>query len=146
MRPRLVILSLLSISLGEMACAGEKDAAQWPQFRGPNGTGIAPAGCKLPVQFGPAKNLLWKTALPTGHSSPCIWEDHIYLTGFDQSARKLETLCLDRRTGQIIWRQPAPVQRFEKIHEVNSLASPTPATDGDRVYVHFGSYGLICYD
>jgi outer membrane protein assembly factor BamB len=118
----------------------------WPQFRGPGGNGVAVGNNNLPTHFGPSKNVLWKTPLPAGHSSPCVWNDHIYLTGFDKAARKLETLCLDRGTGQIVWRRTAPAQKLEKIHEVNSLASPTPATDGDRVYVYFGSFGLLCYD
>src|SRR5205823_2902719 len=56
------------------------------------------------------------------------------------------TFCLDRGTGKILWRQPAPAAKIEKVHQMNSPATPTPASDGERVYVFFGSYGLLCYD
>jgi outer membrane protein assembly factor BamB len=128
--------------------AGEpkKSEAVWPQFRGPGGAGLAREGMKLPTQIGPAKNVVWKTALPPGHSSPCVWGDRIFLTGFDKKTKKLETLCLDREKGQILWRQTVPAKKLEKIDKSNSPAASTPATDGKRVYVYFGSYGLLCYN
>ena len=119
---------------------------RWPQFRGPNGLGVAANGMKLPVQFGPDKNVLWKSSLPVGHSSPCIWGDRIFLTGFEPKTKKLETICLDRKDGAIVWRRAAPAEKIERLHEVNTPASPTPAADGERVYVYFGSYGVVCYD
>ncbi len=125
--------------------------ARWPQFRGPGGLGIAAEGMKLPAEFGPDKNVLWKTALPHGHSSPCVWDDRIYVTGCDKDAKtpetqKLETLCIDRASGKILWRMAAPATTLEKVHELNNLASSSTATDGERVYSYFGSYGLLCYD
>src|SRR5262249_42487470 len=145
--------SLLATALGLLltlppAWAGEpkKSEAVWPQFRGPGGLGVAQEGMKLPAQFGPAKNVVWKTALPSGHSSPCVWGDRIFLTGFDKKTKKLETLCLDREKGRILWRRTVPAKELEKVHTSNSPAASTPATDGKRVYVYFGSYGLLCYD
>jgi outer membrane protein assembly factor BamB len=125
--------------------ASRRDA-HWPQFRGPNGQGVAPEGMTLPVRFGPSAHVVWKTPLPPGHSSPCVWGDRIFLTAFDKAGPKLETLGLDRRTGQIFWRQTAPAAAIEKVHQISSPAVATPATDGERVYVYFGSYGLLCYD
>src|SRR5438132_2578397 len=61
----------------------ERNQARWPQFRGPGGQGIGREGLRLPVEFGPASKVIWKTPLPPGHSSPCISDDRIYLTGFD---------------------------------------------------------------
>jgi outer membrane protein assembly factor BamB len=138
-----VVLCLVaSPALGEDI----KDSqARWPQFRGPSGQGIGSEKLKLPMQFGPTKNVVWKTALPRGHSSPCIWDDRIYITGFDQKSKKLETICLDRTNGKILWRKAAPAQKLERVHQLNTLASPTPASDGERVYVYVGSYGLLCY-
>jgi outer membrane protein assembly factor BamB len=120
----------------------------WPQFRGPEGLGVAPQGAKYPVRFGPDSNLLWKTALPAGNSSPCVWGERVFVTGFDRTKQRLETLCLDRRTGSILWRQPVPpVAKVEtSLHPTNGPATPTPATDGQQVYVYFGSYGLLAYD
>ena len=120
----------------------------WPQFRGPGGLGIAPDGMKFPVRFGPDNGLLWKTSLPSGNSSPCICGERIFLTGFDKPKQRLETLCLDRRTGQILWRRATPaVAKIEtSLHPTNGPATPTPATDGRSIYVYFGSYGLLAYD
>ena len=72
----------------------------WPQFRGGQGSGVAVAS-NLPVHFGPTSNLLWRTPLPPGNSSPCIWSNHIFLTGYESN--ELQTLCLDRRDGHRLW-------------------------------------------
>ncbi|MSU20686.1 MAG: pyrrolo-quinoline quinone [Pedosphaera sp.] len=119
------------------------EGSNWPQFRGPGGHGVAVEG-KTPTQFGPTTNLLWKAALPSGHSSPCIWGERIFLTGFENG--KLETLCLNRRDGKVLWRVAAPAEKIEPVHRIGSPASPTPSTDGERVFVYFGSFGLISYD
>jgi outer membrane protein assembly factor BamB len=118
----------------------------WPQFRGPNALGVAPECMELPVHFGPENHVVWKTPLPVGHSSPCVWDDRIFVTGFDKAGQKLETLCVDRHKGQVLWRRAIPAQKTEKVHEFNSPAVATPATDGERIYVYFGAYGLLCYD
>lgn len=117
-------------------------AEDWPQFRGPGGTGIS-SSTNLPVEFGPAKNVVWQTPLPGGHSSPVLAGQHIFLTAFED--KKLFTLCLDRASGKVLWRQEAPRDRFESYQPTNSPASPTPATDGRHVYVFFGDFGLLAY-
>src|SRR5262247_4398667 len=116
----------------------------WPQFRGPNSSGIG--GGKPPINFGPDQNVLWKTAVGPGLSSPIIWEGRIFLTEFDRANKRLATLCIDRLTGKILWRRTVAAEEIEKVHELSSPAAATPATDGERVYVYFGSYGLVCYD
>src|SRR5688572_28544174 len=93
-------------------------APSWPQFRGPGGLAVADSDANPPVHFSLATNVMWKTALPSGHSSPCIWGEKIFLTGVDQG--KLETLCLDRRNGRILWRQPAPAERIDATHRIGS--------------------------
>jgi outer membrane protein assembly factor BamB len=118
----------------------------WPQFRGPAGAGVASGGKPLPSEFGPTKNIAWKTDLPWGASSPCIWGERIFITGLDKGTQRLHTLCIDRGNGHVMWRQEAPALKIEKIFGPNTPATPTPATDGERVYVYFGSYGLLCYD
>jgi outer membrane protein assembly factor BamB len=125
-----------------LIAAGSLSAANWPQFRGPNGLGIA-EGSPPPVHFGPGSNVLWKVALPSGNSSPVIWGDKIILTAFDKT--KLETLCLNRQNGTIMWQVAAPVAKFEPTHKLGNPATPTPTTDGERVYVSFGSFGLLAY-
>lgn len=143
---RIQTVSLVFAIFAGHCLAADPPAVRWPQFRGDNSSGVAAEGGTYPTEFDSTKNLLWKTPLPPGHSSPCIWGNRIFLTAFDKSTRKLETICLDRTNGQIIWRQPAPADRIEKVHATGSPAVATPGTDGERVYVYFGSCGLLCYD
>ncbi|MFI5381186.1 MAG: PQQ-binding-like beta-propeller repeat protein [Tepidisphaerales bacterium] len=137
------LLSCTLAMLLSMAATAQEPAARWPQFRGPGGSGIA-EGQKPPEQFGPAINLLWKTPLPAGHSAPCIWNDRIFLTA--SAGREIQTLGISRQDGSVLWRVPLAVQKLEPINGTNSLATPTPATDGQRVYACFGSFGAVAYD
>jgi outer membrane protein assembly factor BamB len=143
-----MIRFLLAMALAAGAAPAEqsKPAALWPQFRGPNGSGVAPDGKTLPVGFGPNENVRWKTPLPEGHSSPCVWGNRIFLTGYDRDAKNLETIAINRGNGEIVWRRQAPATAIERVHQISNPATATPTTDGERVYVFFGSFGLLCYD
>jgi outer membrane protein assembly factor BamB len=139
------VIFLVIVVLSNSSRAAESGGdLWWPQFRGPNSSGLG-AG-KPPVHFGPDQNVQWKTAVGPGLSSPIIWADRVFLTEFDQANQKLATVCIDRRTGRISWRREVAAEKIEKVHRIGSPAAPTPATDGERVYVYFGSYGLLCYD
>jgi outer membrane protein assembly factor BamB len=98
----------------------------------------------LPAELGPETNVVWKTPLPPGHSSPVLSRDRVFLTAFEGEA--LFTYGLDRKTGEVLWRRRGPRDRSEKLDERNTPASPTPVTDGDAVYVFFGDFGLLSYD
>ncbi|MGE5195511.1 MAG: PQQ-binding-like beta-propeller repeat protein [Deltaproteobacteria bacterium] len=119
-------------------------AGNWAQFRGPNATGLAERDEPLPDEIGPQTNVVWKAALPKGHSSPAIFGDRIYVTG--ESEGKLLTIALDRATGAILWQAEAPHAALEEVHKTASHATPSPATDGNVVVSFFGSCGLFCYD
>jgi outer membrane protein assembly factor BamB len=141
------IASVLLAVLGSVAMNfAAAPQGNWPQFRGPHGAGVAPDDKAGPVEFGPEKNVVWKAALPGGNSSPCVWWNRIFVTGHDRDRKKLETICLDRTTGKILWRKDAPAEKFEKVHAIGSAASSTPVTDGKAVYSYFGSCGLVAYD
>jgi outer membrane protein assembly factor BamB len=131
-----LILTIFSIG----AAFGQQ---HWGQFRGPNG-GVSTENKPLPVTFNENTNLIWKTPLGHGHSSPCVWGDRIFLTAIANN--ELETHCIDKHTGKTLWKKAAWYEFIERVHRVNSPASPTPVTDGKRVYVYFGSSGLLCYD
>src|SRR4029079_6029672 len=125
-------------------------AEDWSQFRGPNGTGVSVTS-NLPVEFGPGKNMLWKTDLPPGHSSPVLTRDRIYVTAYRKAAEKekdhkLLVISLDRQTGKILWQREVPRSREGRLQNVNGPASPSPVTDGSNVYVFFQEFGLISYD
>lgn len=119
-------------------------AADWPQFRGPDGSGLCPACGPVPTTFGPKSNVLWKTALPPGKSSPIIVGDRIFLTAADSG--HLFTICLSRRNGEILWRRAVPAAPREAQHTLNHRAAPTAATDGKHVFVFFADFGLIAYN
>jgi outer membrane protein assembly factor BamB len=147
-RSQLLVLSLV-VLLAPLARASDRarETAVWPQFRGPGGAAVGTEGLKYPVKFGKNENLVWKTDLPAGNSSPCIWGDRIFVTAYDKDKNLLETLCLDRADGRILWRKTLPAAKLEtSIHPANGSATPTPTTDGKHVYVYFGAFGMTAYD
>src|SRR5262245_53376843 len=85
--------------------------ADWPQLRGPDGAGLCPRCGKLPTEFGPRKNVLWKTDLPPGKSSPVLVGDRIFLTAAEGD--DLITICLSRTTGKVEWRRSVRAVRHE---------------------------------
>jgi outer membrane protein assembly factor BamB len=125
--------------------AAQNSPAQWSQFRGPNGTGIAVSD-HPPVNLDLKKNLTWSMDLPSGHSSPSGWGDRLYFTSFEPATQKLEVIAVDTKKRKIEWRATVQASAVEKVHEVSTPATGTPVTDGKRVYAYFGSYGLIAYD
>jgi len=124
--------------------AGTATADGWLQFRGPNGTGVAVGDQPLPTEIGPDSYVIWKTALPPGHSSPVVTADRIYLTAVKDE--QLWTIGLDRSSGEIVWEAETPHSGLEKIHAIGSHAQPSPATDSELVVSFFGSSGLVCHD
>jgi outer membrane protein assembly factor BamB len=135
----LLLLCLFSVSL----VGQPRAAAQWSRFRGPNGSGVSETD-KPPTTFGPSSNRLWQAVVPPGHSSPVIWGDHIFLTAVENNT--LVVVALRRRDGRLLWRRVAPSEQVEKVHPFSNAAASTPATDGQRVYTYFGSYGLLAHD
>ncbi len=123
--------------------AGEPVADAWPQFRGPAGRGIAADGQAAPTDL--SKSELWKSAVPMGLSSPCVWGEQIFLTSCNAETKSLETICLSRRDGSVRWSGAVVAEQFENVHKTSSQSTATPLCDGQRVYVDFGCYGLIAY-
>jgi outer membrane protein assembly factor BamB len=119
-------------------------AGDWPQFRGPGGTGVADDQ-KPPVKFGPKQNLAWKVPVPPGASSPIVVGDKIIFTAFDDG--KLFTICYSTVDGKELWKADAKAKSIEPFQHIHgSPAASTPVSDGKRVVTYFGSCGLICYD
>ncbi len=132
-------------------------AQNWPQFRGPMGTGEAP-GANPPVEWSETSNIRWKIPLPgLGHASPVVWGDRIFvltavpaqsaLSTTRRNSYHYQVLAINRRDGSIIWRRTARTEPpHESRHDTASWASPSPVTDGNYVIASFGSRGLYCYD
>jgi outer membrane protein assembly factor BamB len=178
MRPHLTFAALLAIIIAgaDNTLAQSRDGGtNWPQWRGQQSSGVSEEK-NLPAEWGPDKNIIWKTAIPgRGHSSPIVWNNRIFLTTSIEGeivpgakavhhVRKGETwvhpdsvagdrkhtlkvLCLDRDSGKILWERVAfEGTVLDDRHRKNSYASSTPVTDGKFVYAFFEAEGLYCYD
>lgn len=143
-QPKTILLTFTLFLLTASTALAHED---WTQFRGPNGTGVS-STTGLPQEFGPGKNVVWKTELPPGHSSPVLTSDRIFVTAHtkEKENHKLLVICLDRQTGKILWQREVPRTREGRLQNVNGPASPSPVTDGSNVYVFFQEFGLISFD
>ena len=128
---------LLVLVLGASRAEG-----QWTQFRGPNGSGIG-AHEGYPAEFSASKNVVWKSAVPFGQSSPVVAGGRLFVTASEGD--RLLTICLDAGSGRELWRREIPRARAHKIHSANDPASPTPAADDSGVVVFFPDFGLVSY-
>jgi outer membrane protein assembly factor BamB len=112
-------------------------AENWPQWRGPRLDGTS-TETKAPVHWSATSNVLWKTELPgPGHASPIVFGDKVFTVAAIPQSEERVLLCLNRNNGKIVWQQAVLQSPLEKKHSLNSHASSTPATDGERVFVAF---------
>lgn len=117
----------------------------WSQFRGPSGRGHSTAR-DVPLKWS-AESVLWKVPLKgKGQSSPVNWDGKLFLTGASDDGRERYLHCLDGGNGKSLWEKTIACGSPEKPHRMNSYATPTCATDGERVVAFFGPAGLHCYD
>ncbi|HKS09938.1 MAG TPA: PQQ-binding-like beta-propeller repeat protein [Pyrinomonadaceae bacterium] len=163
---------LLSVMLVAVGMVQAQSDAHWPQWRGPFFNGMARGDA--PTVWSDTKNIKWKAEIPgRGFSTPVMWGDRIFLTTAIPSGKpaaeaapapaegrragggagplvehKFEVLCLDRKTGKLLWQRTAKVATpHEGYHRAyGSFASNSPITDGRYVYAFFGSRGLFVYD
>ena len=133
---------VFTLSSALLVAAAGTASAQWPQFRGPNGSGVD-TGAGYPVSFSPTKNVVWKKAVPEGQSSPVLAGGHLYLTAKEGS--QLLTICLDAVTGRELWRREIRHTPTAKVYHANDPASPTPVADSEGVIVFFPDFGLAAY-
>ncbi len=133
------------------AVSGRLVAEDWPQFRGPNCTGISPSKKPLPVKFSPTKNVRWSAELGDGVGSPVVVAGRVFTTAMSDlkgKEPKLIVSAFDAETGKKLWQQPvsAGTKPLPAINEVNSYASSSPTADEERVYVYFLRTGLMAFD
>lgn len=118
-------------------------AENWPQWRGPEGTGISHEK-KLPKTWGTNQNIRWKVSLPEpGNSTPIVWQDRVFITQSIENRRNI--MCFNRTNGSLVWQSGVAAEK-EPTHETNPYCSGSPATDGESVFASFGSAGIYCYD
>lgn len=162
------VLPLIALLAAHLSLASADD--NWPQFRGPNSTGVIDGPTKLPETWNATENVAWKTDIPgRGWSSPVVWGNRVFLTTVVNSGKSEDpkkglyfggdrpvppeskhewiVLCLDLESGETLWRkQLHQASPKTSIHIKNSFASETPVTDGKHLYVLFGGVGVYCFD
>jgi outer membrane protein assembly factor BamB len=165
--PARLVAAICGAFLSLAGRPGGAQTAQWSQWRGPFGTGMAVGDA--PSRWSDATGVRWKVAIPgRGHSTPVIAGDRLFLTtavptgrGSAQPARsrgggggadgglehRFEVMAVDRQNGRTVWQRTATVATpHEGYHRTyGSFASNSPITDGQRVYAFFGSRGLFVY-
>lgn len=147
------------VVLGTAAGASAED---WSRFRGPNGSGIAPASESVPLEWGDDKNLAWKLELPgPGSSSPIVIGQKIFVTCFsgygvdpsdpgDLKNLKRHLVCIDATNGTQLWEKTVaasqPEDPYARMLGEHGYASGTPVSDGEHVFVFYGKSGVLAYD
>ena len=165
-RPLLALAVLLPL-------LADTRAADSPQFRGPDGTGVC-TDARPPAEWDAARGVAWKVAVPgVAWSCPVVVGDRVFVTtafspgqpkptggfgggkgggkggsgGTPKATYQFKVVCLDRATGRPRWEKVAKEARpTVPTHGSNTYATETPVTDGERVYAYFGMTGLFCYD
>jgi outer membrane protein assembly factor BamB len=155
MRRELTLLTCAFACAGAVLIAADGDWAYW---RGPNADGMAVGAA--PLRWSDTEGIRWKATVPgSGHSSPVVWGDRIFLTTAVPTAasgtaargnlveHRFVVLCYDRKTGAQLWERVARVETPHEPHHstYGSFASNAPVTDGTHVYAFFGSRGLYAY-
>lgn len=127
-------------------CVTFAHAENWPCFRGPSRQGVS-SSKNLPLKWSATEGVKWKTEVPgEGHSSPVVWEDKIFLTTTTQEGKSCRVLCISATDGTVLWNTEVFTQETARKESRNTYATPTPATDGKRVYAVFGSGGIAAVD
>jgi outer membrane protein assembly factor BamB len=112
-------------------------AEDWPGWRGPRGDGTS-FEHGIPLHWSAASNVTWKAEVPgTGHASPIVAGDRVFTVSALPDSQERVLLCYDRTAGKLLWQRTVLTSPLERKHSLNSYASSTPATDGQRVYVTF---------
>ena len=159
------------VAIGTLACASVGLCDEhWSSWRGPMGTGTAAKSADPPERWSESENVRWKAAIPGfGHSTPVIWDDRVFVTSARPVGEAFEprysgapgahdnlpvthkfqflAVCFDRNDGKVVWEKVLNEKvPHEGGHNTASQASASPVTDGERLYVSFGSHGLYCLD
>jgi outer membrane protein assembly factor BamB len=150
---RLYLAGLIALAAASFVPTAA-DGGDWPQWRGPDGTGVSPEK-GLPIVWHEQRSIVWKCPLPEyGHSTPAIWGDAIFVTSRTDDD-KLLLLRINKASGEVVWTQEVgsstaeragPKRQPQKLHRFYSPASPSPVTNGSVVVAHFGNGDLAAYD
>jgi len=140
---KLLFLLLYLLSLIPLLHA--QDSYSWTHFRGSELNGIA-LGKGFPLSWNDSTHVSWKTPIEgKGWSSPVVLDQQVWLSTASKEKKEMRAICLDLESGKEVFNKLVfKPEEFYRIHAVNSYATPTPAIEEGRVYVHFGRYGTAC--
>lgn len=169
----IIFLGLLIASFSWVAADELDPAQQWPQWRGPSFDGTS-STAQPPLTWDADTNIAWKTPLEgKGSATPIVWGDQVFVTTAVDTGRKadpedipqpdpqfaekrtelpenyyrFQVFALDRNTGKVVWEHTCAERvPHEGHHSTHSYAAASPATDGERLVVSFGSFGIYCFD
>lgn len=137
-----------AILLALILCSASMRAGDWPAWRGPTGQGHSDEK-NVPLKWGGKDNLniKWKIDLPgPGNSTPIVWKDRVFLTQANKSGSVRSLSCFARGDGKKLWQKDVAYDQKEQNWSDFPYANASPATDGERVVVSYGSAGMFCYD
>src|SRR6056297_1368569 len=136
------LIVIASLSTGATSLCGE----DWTRFRGPNGQGKTPER-GLPLEWSEDSNVAWKTTIPgQGWSSPIVSGDHVFVTTATEQGASCRVIAIDRLSGDTLWNTEVHRQIPGPKRAQNSYATPTPVTDGARVYAAFYDGTMVAVD
>jgi outer membrane protein assembly factor BamB len=127
------------------ACSGPTRGDDWPQFRGPNCTGLAASDKPLPAEFSAKDKLLWSATLGDGIGSPVVAAGRVFISSMEGD-ETVRLSCLDAASGKRLWARDLATGPLAEIHRTNSHASTTAAADERRVYFYFSTLGMMAFD
>jgi outer membrane protein assembly factor BamB len=127
-------------------CVAIARADNWPNWRGPSGQGYCEEK-NLPLKWSSSENIKWKVPLANqGNSTPVVWGEKIFLTQANKGGTVRSLLCFAKVDGKLAWQKDVAYDEKEKNWNESWYCNASPATDGERVVVSFGSAGVYCYD
>jgi outer membrane protein assembly factor BamB len=137
---------LLALIVPVSAVFSREPSIYWPRWRGPKADGVAD-GRQLPIRWSKTENIRWSVKVPGwGTSSPVVYGNRVFITYHVKEGKKaLLTLCLDRETGNELWRHDFGFGVDQRTHVKSTLAVNTPAVTKDAVYIAFGNADIARY-
>lgn len=138
-------LLLLGVILLSGPTLWAANSSNWPDWRGPGGQGQSDA-TGLPLHWSETKNIVWKTPIhDLGYSTPVVWGDQVWLTTATRRGETLYAICVDLNGGRVVYDVPVfQPQKPQRVHRLNSYATPSAVIEEGFVYVHYGTHGTAC--
>lgn len=141
----LAVSAVLAGFWAALAALPDARGDDWPQFRGPNCSGISTGSKPLPVKFSATENARWTATVGDGVGGAVVAAGRVFVSGMTAD-ETVSLFAFDAATGRKLWQRDWPTGPLAEVHATNSQASATPAADADRVYFYFSTLGMVTVD